>query len=270
MRHRHTAFLRTAALLVAGAALAGCGRTYEVGNLDTRGLIAAIQAANENPGADVIRLAPGGLYLLQDAPRDATSMLPPIRDDLRIEGNGAEIRRAMNGQRALLEVAPDTTVRLRALALSEGSDGAIRNFGTLRLDTVRITDSTGAGAQAIVLNYGLLEARDSEIAYNLLPVSRRDAGTIVNYGELRLSNTAIHDNTAQRRYDSLAVAGAVLNLGTVETRATRIADNQALDGEETEDTLMFPAVLNIGTGRVEGDLPREQVREAGMVAMAQR
>jgi hypothetical protein len=121
-----------------------------------------------------------------------------------------------------------------------------------------------------VLNYGLLEARDSEIAYNLLPVSRRDAGTIVNYGELRLSNTAIHDNTAQRRYDSLAVAGAVLNLGTVETRATRIADNQALDGEETEDTLMFPAVLNIGTGRVEGDLPREQVREAGMVAMAQR
>jgi hypothetical protein len=268
MRIESTFLLRTAALLCAAAALAGCGRTHDIGNLDTPALIAAIQAANENPGTDVIRLAPGGLYMLHDAPRDATSMLPPIRDDLRIEGNGAEIRRGMDGQRTLLEVAPGTVVRVRDLALSEGSDGAIRNFGTLRLDSVRITDSTGAGAQAIVLNHGLLEANDSEIAYNLLPGSRRDAGTVVNYGKLRLRNTAIHDNTAQRRYDSLAVAGAVLNLGTIETQSARIADNRATEGEAANDALAFPAVLNLGNGHVEGDLPREQVREAGMVAVA--
>jgi hypothetical protein len=130
----------------------------------------------------VIRLAKNGLYTLRDAPRDATSYLPPIRGDLRIEGNGAEIRRYADGRRTLLEIAAGADVRLEHLALSEGSDGAIRNFGKLRLDAVKVTDSTGAGTPAIVLNYGVLEARDSEIAYNLLPTSTATLGTVLNYG----------------------------------------------------------------------------------------
>ena len=255
--------------LVAATLLAGCGQRYDVGNLDAKGLAEAIQAANAHPGEDVIHLAPGGLYTLSTAPRDATSLLPPITDDLRIEGHGAEIRRYMDGQRALLVVERGADVRLHGVALSEGSDGAIRNFGTLRLDAVKVTDSTGARTPAIVLNYGVLEARDSEIAYNLLPTSRRDSGTVLNYGELRLRNTAIHDNLAQRRHEGLAVAGAVLNLGTLEARQARIADNEATDGE-APDELTFAAVLNLGNGRVEGDLPASMVREAGMVAVAQR
>jgi hypothetical protein len=209
--------------------------------------------------------------MLRDAPRDATSFLPPIRDDLRIVGNGAEIRRGADGRRALLEVAPGATVRLEKLALSEGSDGAIRNFGTLRLDRVKVTDSFGAatpdGAPAIVLNHGTLEARDSEIAWNVLVESARDAGTVVNYGQLRLHDTAIHDNTAQRRHGGLAIAGAVLNLGTVRAESTRIEGNEALDGD-AGDALTFPAVLNVGNGRAEG-LPPAQVREAGL-ALASR
>jgi hypothetical protein len=264
MRPRHLALL-----LASAAALAGCGQETTIGDRDTAALIRAIQAANASPGPDVIRLAPRGLYTLNDAPRDATSWLPPIRGELRIEGNGAEIRRYQDGQRTLLEVERDATVQVSDLAMSEGSDGAIRNFGTLRLDRVRITDSTGAGTPAIVLNYGVLEARDSEIAYNLLPTSRRDAGTVLNYGQLRLRDTAIHDNVAQRRFDSLAVAGAVLNLGRVEAKSARIADNEATDGEQP-DSLVFPAVLNLGNGVVEGDLSPALVREAGMVAMAGR
>ena len=256
-------------LLAAATVLTGCGRTTDIANLDTDALVRAIEAANASPGPDVIRLAPRGLYTLRSAAGEHV-FLPPIRGELRIEGQGAEIRNYMvDGQRALLEVVAGADVHLDDLSLSEGSDGAIRNFGTLRLDHVRITDSTGAGAQAIVLNHGLLEARDSEIAYNLLPTSRRDAGTVLNYGQLRLRDTAIHDNVAQRRFDSLAVAGAVLNLGTFETRATRIADNVAVDGEGN-DALAFPAVLNLGNGVVEGDLPRELVREAGMIAVARR
>ena len=259
--------------LAATALLAGCGTRTEVRNLDTHGLIAAIQAANANPGADVIHLAPGGLYMLRDAPRDATTLLPPITDDLRIEGNGAEIRRDSDGRRALVEVAPGATVRMNALSLAEGSDGAIRTYGTLRLDRVRVTDSFGGGsptgATAIVLNHGLLEASDSEIAYNLLPSSARDAGTVVNYGELRLRNTAIHDNTTRSGHPGLAAAGAVHNRGTLQGQHASIADNRAEDGARP-DPLAFPAVLNLGNGRVEGDLPRVQVREAGMVAVASR
>ena len=259
--------------LVATATLSGCGTRTEVRNLDTRGLIAAIRAANARPGNDVIRLAPKGLYTLRWAPRDATTWLPPIGDDLRIEGNGDEIRRDADGRRALVEVAPGANVRLQSLTLAEGSDGAIRNYGTLRLDAVRVTDSFGggspAGATAIVLNHGLLEASDSEIAYNLLPTSARDAGTVVNYGELRLRNTSIHDNTTQSGHPGLAAAGAVLNLGKLQVQHARIADNRAEDGEHAE-ALAFPAVLNLGNGHVEGDLPRVQVREAGRVAVASR
>jgi hypothetical protein len=273
MRPSHAHFARTLLAGTVVAALAGCGTRTEVRNLDTRGLIAAIQAANERPGADVIHLAPGGLYMLRDAPRDATTLLPPITDDLRIEGNGAEIRRDADGRRALVEVAPGANVRLQSLTLAEGSDGAIRNYGTLRLDSVRVTDSFGGGsphgATAIVLNHGLLEASDSEIAYNLLPTSARDAGTVVNYGELRLRNTAIHDNTTQSGHPGLAAAGAVLNLGTLQVQHASLADNRAEDGEQV-DALAFPAVLNLGNGHVEGDLPRVQVREAGMVAVASR
>lgn len=269
MRPRHPRPATLATLLAASLSLAGCGRDTEIGNLDTAGLIRAIQAANDSPGPDVIRLAPNGLYTLTDAPRDATTWLPPIRGELRIEGNGAEIRRYADGQRALLRIEPGADVHLESLALSEGSDGAIHNFGTLRLHAVRVTDSTGHATPAIVLNHGLLEARDSEIAYNVLSTAPRDAGTVLNFGQLRLRDTAIHDNVAQRRYGSLAVAGAVLNLGTMETRSTRIADNET-SGETGGGALSFPAVLNLGNGVVEGDLPPTLVREAGMVAMAQR
>jgi hypothetical protein len=257
-------------LLAATSALSGCGRETHVRDRDVRGLVEAIQAANARPGADVIVLEKGGLYALRDAPRDATSMLPPIRDDLRIEGNGAEIRRDADGRRALLEVAPGADVRLNALALSEGSDGAIRNFGTLHLDRVKVTDSFGADTPAIVLNHGTLEARDSEIAWNLLAMPRRDAGTVVNYGQLTLRNTSIHDNTTEPRDADLAVAGAVLNLGTVRAESARIEGNVSLDGESAGmPALAFPAVLNLGNGTAEG-LPSEQVLEAGMLALAQR
>jgi hypothetical protein len=256
-------------LIAASAALAGCGRTIDVGDRDSDGLIAAIRAANENPGPDVIRLAPKGLYTLRYAPADADSFLPPISGELRIEGRGAEIRRYAEGERALLRIERDADVRLVGLSLSEGSDGAIRNFGTLRLDAVHITDSTGARTPAIVLNYGVLDARNSEIAYNMLPATHRDAGTVLNYGRLILRNTAIHDNLTRRGHDDLALAGAVLNLGTVDTRSANIADNQAVDGD-ADDTLAFPAVLNLGTGHVEGDLSPALVREAGMIAVAAR
>jgi hypothetical protein len=37
--------------LLSCAALAGCGRTYDVGDRDTRALVEAIRAANESPAA---------------------------------------------------------------------------------------------------------------------------------------------------------------------------------------------------------------------------
>ena len=95
MPHRHPRLVRWTLALAALAALPGCGTRTEVADRDVKGLVAAIQAANANPGSDVIHLAKGGLYLLRDAPRDATTLLPPITDDLRIRGGSIRIWRQL-------------------------------------------------------------------------------------------------------------------------------------------------------------------------------
>lgn len=56
---------------------------------NTPALIAAINTANANPGADTLNLA-GCLYVLDST----TGPLPGITDQLTIHGNGSVIRRA--------------------------------------------------------------------------------------------------------------------------------------------------------------------------------
>lgn len=255
---------RNGALLAALAALglSGCGRdTTELANNDANGLVEAIRAANATPGDDTIRLARRGLYVLT-AEAAPGLLLPAISGKLKIEGNGAEIRGYSAGQLALLEVARDGEVVLQDLSLAEGSNGAIRNFGTLRLESSRVIDSTGSRISAIVLNHGKLVAKDSEFAYNALDESVRDAGTVLNYGQLRLDNSRIHDNRVQRARPGVGAAGAILNMGVVQMQASSLENNVA-GQEDRPGFLSFAGVLNLGNGRVEGDLPVGSTREAG-------
>jgi len=254
-------------LLASTAALAGCSHQTEIANLDSKGLVAAIRAANQNPGPDTIRLAKGGLYTLSSQAEDGL-LLPTITGELVIDGDGAEIRRDSNDRVALLQIADDAKVTLRNLSLAEGSDGAVRNFGDLRLETVRITDSSSWNSPAIVLNHGELHARDSEIAYNDLPMNHRDGGTVLNYGQLTLENTRIHDNLVQTRYPSLAAAGAILNLGTIRATGPGIEHNSAAG---SASGLSFDGVVDLGNGRVDGNLQGTSILEAGIrLAQADR
>ena len=150
--------------------------------------------------------------------------MPSITGELTIEGNGAEIRSYADGDVALLEVGREGNVTLRDLALAEGSDGAIRNFGTLRLVSTRVLDSTGNRSSSIVLNRGRLQMEDSIVAFNSLDGSERDSGTVQNYGELLLDNARVHDN-----FVAHGVNG----------------------------------VLNLGRGRIEGETASMLIREAG-------
>lgn len=247
-----------AALAVLG--LSACSRGTDLANNDARGLVEAIRAANASPGDDTIRLARRGLYVLT-AEAAPGLLLPAIRGKLKIEGNGAEIRGYSAAQLALLEVARDGEVMLQDLSLAEGSNGAIRNFGELRLQSARVIDSTGSRISAIVLNHGELFAKDSEFAYNALDDSLRDAGTVLNYGKLRLDNSRIHDNRVQQARPGVGAAGAILNMGVVRMQATRMENNVA--GEAGQPGfLSFDGVLNLGNGRVEGELPAGSTREA--------
>ena len=158
-------------------------------------------------------------------------------------------------------MARDGEVMLQDLSLAEGSNGAIRNFGELRLQSSRVIDSTGSRISAIVLNHGELFAKDSEFAYNALDDSLRDAGTVLNYGKLRLDNSRIHDNRVQQARPGVGAAGAILNMGEVRMQATRLDNNVAGEAEQP-GWLRFDGVLNLGNGRVEGELPAGSTREA--------
>lgn len=247
-------------LLASTIALAGCNHQTEIADLGGRDLVAAIRAANQHPGPDTIRLAKGGLYTLRGQAENGL-LLPTISGELVIDGQGAEIRRDSNDRVALLQIADGARVTLRNLSLAEGSDGAVRNFGDLRLESVRITDSSSWNSPAIILNHGQLHARDSEIAYNDLPMNHRDGGTVLNYGELTLENTRIHDNLVQTRYPSLAAAGAILNMGTIRANGPGIEHNSA---EGSAAGLSFNGVVDLGNGRVDGNLPGTSILEAGV------
>lgn len=223
---------------------------YRVRNRDAAALAGAIRHANESPGADVIVLSRGGIYPILDAAADGLA-LPTVTGALRIEGNGAEIRRYTDARLMLLQVAPGAHLELHGLTLAEGARGAVHNRGTLVLEHVRITDSTSSEPAAIVLNEGELFASDSEFGFNQLLGARSDGGTLVNRGVMHLTNTRIVSNSASREHP-LTAAAAVLNLGTLELEAVTVADNR-LSGETGGE---LTAVLNLLGGHSSGSHSR--------------
>jgi hypothetical protein len=215
----------TRLLLIGSLALlaSACTRETTIADHDGQALVAALRAAQAGSGSQRIVLARRGSYVLS-APSETGLLLPSITGKLTIEGNGAEIRSYHDGNIALLEVGREGDVTLRNLALAEGSDGAIRNFGNLRLVSTRVFDSTGNRASSIVLNRGRLQLQDSVLAHNSLDGDERDTSIVLNYGELLLDKARVQDN-----FVAHGVNG----------------------------------VLNLGRGRIEGDSVAINVRNAG-------
>lgn len=200
-----------------------CTRETSIADHDVKALVAAMRAAQEGSGPQRIVLARRGSYVL-DVPSESGLLLPSITGKLTIEGNGAEIRSYADGEVALLEVGREGEVTLRDLALAEGSDGAIRNYGNLRLVSTRVFDCTGNRASSIVLNRGRLQLQDSTVAHNSLDGDERYGSMVLNYGELLLDNARVHDNFVAHGVDG---------------------------------------ILNLGRGRIDGDSVAIQVRETG-------
>lgn len=257
MRHR------LALLIVVSASLAACTRgvSVEIANNDGAALAEAIRAANAAPGPSTIRLARRGLYILGEETADGL-LLPPVTGKLTIVGNYAEIRGYSQAPAAILEVSSSANVRIENLVLAEGTNGTVRNYGRLGLENVAIVDGSVSTIPAIVLNHGRLEAVGGEIAYNHLLSNRRDAGTVLNYGEARFTDTHIHGNRAIGRYPTLAVSGGVLNFGEIRAQGLSFADNE-IPGEQAS-ALSFGGILNLGNGRVHGEAPLEDVRSAAL------
>ena len=233
-------------LLAAATAPALADVTVEIADRDVDGLVAAIHRANQSQEATTIRLAKGGLYTLVTPSDENRELgLPAITGKIEIRGNDADLRRYSNEEFALVAVATGGELKIRNLTLAEGSRGAIVNRGELDLDGVRVVDNVAKGVPAIIENYGRLSVRNSEISFNHLAATQRDAGTVLNYGHLEVNRSSIESNWISRRYDTLIAASAVLNLGELKLMAVNIRENTATP--EIEGTALG-AIVNAGNG----------------------
>jgi hypothetical protein len=237
--------------IIAGALLAAFpavqADVISIDARDTQALIRAIEYANERPGEDIIELAPGSLYALTGSAEAQRNVgLPTIRSNIRILGNGAEIRRYSSDPLLLVSVAPAGSLRLEHITLAEGARGAIVNRGTVELHNVRVLDNSATGAEAIVTNFGTFRAYDSDFSFNQIFGAQRDAGILLNYGDLDLASSMLSANTVSRRFGSLVSASAILNLGDAKLHKVRVLENAA---DDTHDTAGIGALVNLGNGR---------------------
>ncbi len=222
---------------------------FHVAARDTAGLRNALQTASaDRSGEHRIVLAAGALYTLDDV-LPGNLGLPPLSGKIRIVGNGAEIRRYTPRPMTLLQIEAEADVVISDLVLAEGSLGAVRNFGSLELQRVAVTDSSGEALRGILLNHGVLVARECEFSHNAVHGSGRDAGTLVNFGRMQLIDSRVVDNSLSRRYPSLAAA-TVLNIGELSVSSSRFEGNDVVD---EFGGLTSSGVLNLLGGRVDAD-----------------
>jgi len=225
-------------------------------------LRSAIAAANRNADADVIALEANGVYELADVDHanEGGNGLPAIAGTLRIEGNGATIRRSDAANVPpfrLLRVAKDGDLSLDRVTLRNGNtargfDGAaIWSTGRLALTFCTLEENHSGDDGGAIRSDGVLRIADSLVRGNSArwrggvggglqsSTQAGSADTIIErttfenneawsgggalwvMGTTLLVNTTLSGNRAGER------GGGLLNYGSLELRNATITDNQA-------------------------------------------
>jgi hypothetical protein len=204
--------------------------TFNVLNLADGGpgsLRAAIAAANDQPGADLIRFAPPA--------RDGTVALTggelSITDDLRIDGPGAG-RLAVSGGDAsrVFRIGSGATVSIDGLTVTHGravgQGGGILNAGTLTLSQSILSDNQVVGVPGASLG-AVVDAFGGGIF---------NTGTLTVRHSSFLHNQSIGADGSSGSIGSSALGGAIMSAGPPGAPATATVshstflDNQAVGG----------------------------------------
>ena len=241
----------------------GIMATFTVADADTVGLIAAIQAANDedtNPGVDTIVLATNSTYTLteSDSSNDAidgdqpeesfdygATGLPFITSEIVIEGNGSTIAGQNDGSnpfRLFTIIGENAPLYFPPFNIYPTADG------NLTLDNLVLTggyteqdpnDSIGGvldDGGAILNVNGVLTVNNSVIEGN---TAGDDGGAIANLfgGEVNVNSTILRNNQTGLNPDGDgAGGGAIANLGgvgisTVTVSNSEISSNSVLATE---------------------------------------
>lgn len=225
-------------------------------------LRAAVAAANASPGDDVIVLDKNGVYDLAevDHVNEGANGLPAVTGKLRIEGNGAVVRRSEaegvpQFRLFRVEKAGDLAldhITLRNGATARGFDGAaIWSTGRLALVFCTLEENHSGDDGGAVRSDGTLRIADSVIRGNSARwrggvggglqsnTQFGDADSVIErtrfenneawagggamwvMGKTQLVDTTLSGNRAGER------GGGVLNYGNLELRNATITGNQA-------------------------------------------
>ncbi len=200
---------------------------FQVTTLNDTGvgsLRAIIEAANAEPGPNVITFNPGLSGTLTLA-----SALPMITDDLDIQGLGADTL-AISGDDTVrvLTIAPDVSVGLQGLTIQDGFaeyGGGIMNSGTLDIQDCVITGNLAAeNGGAIVSMTGTLTVTSSTLSDNSAMMF--GGGISSHTSTVTIANSLITGNAAGDDSGALDnVGGEVTIIESVIT--SNVADDDA-------------------------------------------
>ena len=171
---------------------------FNISSGDVTGLIAAINQANTQAGADTINLDPGTYNLTSvDNFTNGANGLPSITSDITINGEDAgttviERDPGAPGFR-IFAVAVSGKLTLNGLAVVGGGEvfprGGILNEGSLTINRSTVESNRGGAG---IANGGTLTINHSTIESN---GGGFDGGGIVNSGTLNLSHSFVMRNS---------------------------------------------------------------------------
>ncbi|MFN8530714.1 MAG: choice-of-anchor Q domain-containing protein [Anaerolineae bacterium] len=182
-------------------------------------LRAAIETAEQLPGADTISFSVSGVIALE-------SSLPPINSDLIISGPGAgllTVRPALNAETPFGLLTQTTgTLILQGLHLVGGSaaqGGAVNSMGHLILSNVEVDGGTASGNGGAIYNALGLMITNSRVTGG---ASGGGGGAVYAQGTLSIVNTTIAGSVAQ--------AGGGLYAGALTLVDSTVSGNTAAQG----------------------------------------
>jgi len=200
----------------------------------------AINAANDNPGADTINFTVTGIINL-------TGPLANIIDDVTINGPGSHlltVRRDTGGDYRIFNVTASGMVTFLGLTIKDGQfatgkigengGAAINNASSGTVNVINCTltqnstvpfsqQSPFAGAGGAIFNgSGTLTVTNSTLSNNSTTLALASGGAIYNGGTAIITNSVLRDNTTAG-----ANGGAILNLGSMAVESSTISENSA-------------------------------------------
>ncbi|MEU2615620.1 hypothetical protein ABZ570_29200 [Micromonospora sp. NPDC007271] len=202
-------------------------------------LVEAIDLANRDHGG-TLKLSPHCVYELDFADKKSGTALPTIRQEIKIKGNDATIKRDSEDAFRLFRVADGGELTLKDLTLKDGNAAEFKYGSAPTTPSASGPQVPGSGPQAEPMvpkppekekkegeadGGAILVERGGSAHLEQVKLTRNNAegngGAIANFGRVDLDDSKVEDNHAQKN------GGGIFNVGVLKVKESRINNNTA-------------------------------------------